>query len=568
MYLFKLLLRELRKRPYALLIYSAISGGVNAALIGIINTAAETVSNSAINWQLTVLYALCLGIIYLTKRYVLDRSSIMVETVVNRIRHSLANKVRHTELSTLENRGTSGIYARISQDATSISNASTTIINGAQESVLIIFTLLYISTISLGSFVLIVIGIAIGVANFISHSGTFNMLWMEVSQKETEFFDKLDNILKGFKEISLNRLKNERVFNNYTATNNILRKKRIKTSLSYNTSMVFTQIFFYILLGVILFVLPKIHAEHEVVIVKVVTSVLFIVGPLEALLFSVPLLANADNAANNILTLEEQLKEDLEKLGESEVQPNSIENFKTLSFKKNLTLNQLTFQYPSNGKNGASFQVGPIDLEIQKGELIFITGGNGSGKSTFLKLFTGLYKPTQGSLIIDKTPNKRGTPVTLQNYQQYQNLLSTIFSDYHLFDKLYGIPGKVDAETVNTVLGMMELPPEKVTYSNETFSTIKLSSGQKKRLALTTAIMEDKEIYIFDEVAADLDPAFRDKFYYKILPALKKRGKTLFVVSHDQQYWNVPDRMLQFQDGKMKELSKNEMKSLVEMAIK
>jgi len=565
--LIKLLKRELPGPSYPLMIYSALSGIASAGLIGIINTAAETVTNEAINWQLSILFMLCLGIVFTTKRYVLDKSAELVETIVNRLRHRLADKVRHTELSTLEKRGSATIYARISQDTTVISNVSTLMIHSVQHFVVVIFVLFYILSISIWSFLLIAAGLGFGALYFTGLSETFRKMWQEVSKKETQFFEKLGYIITGFKEIKINRLKNEKVFNNYTKVNNDLRKQRVKTIKHYNIRLLFTETFFYILLGFILFVLPKMHAEHTDVMIKVVASVLFIIGPLNEILFAVPGFANANNSARNILRLERELEEELESLGKERLSPYSPEAYKSLLFKENIKLSQLRFSYPPT-ITGLSFEVGPIDLTINKGELIFITGGNGSGKSTFLKLLTGLYKPKSGNIFIDKAENERGTMVSLHNYQQYQNLITTIFSDYHLFDKIYGVEGEIDTETANSVLEIMELPPEKVTFKDNTFTSIKLSSGQKKRLALTTAIIEDKDIFIFDEVAADLDPAFRDKFYYELLPALKKRNKTILAVSHDQQYWLVPDRMLHFQDGMAKELTKKEMKSLVEMAIK
>lgn len=109
----------------------------------------------------------------------------------------------------------------------------------------------------------------------------------------------------------------------------------------------------------------------------------------------------------------------------------------------------------------------------------------------------------------------------------------------------------------------MELPEEKTAYRNGAFTNTRLSGGQRKRLALAASLLENKAVYIFDEVAADLDPEFRDKFYYTILPALKAQGKTILAVSHDVQYWSVPDRLLRMQDGKLMELSKEEVRQLI-----
>ncbi|MEY3194620.1 MAG: hypothetical protein RIQ78_717 [Bacteroidota bacterium] len=561
--LLELLKREVPNPSPLLLGFSVLSGISNACLIAVINGAAASVSNKAINWRYTILYLLCAVVFFYSKKYTLDRSSELVEWVINRVRRRLADKVRHTELVSLDKYGTATIYARISQDATIISNVTTSIINSIQSSIMILFTLLYVATISLWSFVLISVGLCLGVFYYMGFSDSFQQMWQNVSVKETIFYEKLSHILQGFKEIRINRRKNEEVFRNYEEVNDSMRDFRVETSQQYNRILIFTQVFFYILLGVILFALPKIHPEHAESVIKVVTALLFIAGPLEGIIFSIPTYSNANNAANNLISLEGQLEEELKRLGEDRLSPQDPLSYESLPFNRCIELKDLRYQYPARIGNGPGFQIGPFNLKIQKGELIFITGGNGSGKSTFMHLITGLYKPSSGSILLDSDQDRDSISVNQLNYQCYQNLFSIIFSDYHLFDKIYGIEQAIDTEEVNRLMRSLGLPVEKVKYQSGQFTNTHLSSGQKKRLALVTTILEDKSIYIYDEVAADLDPEFRDQFYFIILPELKRRNKTVLVVSHDQQYWMVPDRLLHFQDGMMHELTKAEVAALI-----
>jgi putative ATP-binding cassette transporter len=563
MKLIELLKREIPNPSPLLFVFSALSGISNACLIAVINGAAESVSNKSINWQYTILYVLCASVFFYSKKYTLDRSSELVEWVINRVRRRLADKVRHTELVSLDKYGTATIYARISQDATIISNVTTNIINSVQSSIMIIFTLLYVAWISTWSFGLISAGLGLGVFHYMGYSERFQNMWRTVSLKETIFYEKLNHILKGFKEIRINRRKNEEVFRNYEEINDATRDYRVQTSQQYNRILIFTQVFFYIMLGVILFVLPKLHIEYAGSIIKVVTSFLFISGPLEGIIYAIPSFSNANNAANNLILLEQQLEEELKKLGEDRLSPHDALSYECLPFERCLELRDVRYQYAPRNGNEARFQIGPFNLKIQKGELIFITGGNGSGKSTFMHLITGLYKPNSGSISLDSEEGRGGILVNQQNYQCYQNLFSIIFSDYHLFDKIYGIEQTLDAEEVNRLMQKLGLPHEKVKYQSGGFTNTHLSSGQKKRLALVTSILEDKSIYIYDEVAADLDPEFRDQFYFVILPELKRRNKTVLVVSHDQQYWLVPDRLLHFQDGVMHELTRSEVATLI-----
>ena len=562
MQLVKLLRREVTGPTHWLMVFGLLSGVSNASLLAVINGAAETVADRAVNWRYTLMYVLLAAVFFYSKKYTLDRSSEIVEGVINRIRHRLADKVRHTELPTLEKYGAATIYARISQDATIISNVTTTLINSVQSSVMVLFTLLYVAWVSLGSFVLIVAGLGMGLSYYLAYADKFREMWQTLSVKETVFYERLNHILRGFKEIRINRRKNEDVFSAYESVNNSMRDYRIATSQQYNLLLIFTQVFFYIMLGVVLFVLPKFHSEHAESITKVVTALLFITGPLEGIIFSISSFSNAENAAGNLLTLEDQLEEQLKREGADRLSTNDERNYQQLSYRSGLLLEGVSYQY--QGGNGNSFQLGPLDLRVSKGELIFITGGNGSGKSTFMHLLAGLYKPTGGRIVVDGGSGG-GRVVDWSNYQQYQNLYSIIFSDYHLFDQVYGLETAAEEEKVNALLQSMGLSGEKVRYAAGAFSTTRLSSGQKKRLALVTSLLEDKEIYIYDEVAADLDPEFRDQFYYELLPELKGRGKTIFVVSHDQQYWLVPDRLLNFRDGQLRELGREEVAALMSL---
>src|SRR5690606_27967207 len=95
----------------------------------------------------------------------------------------------------------------------------------------------------------------------------------------------------------------------------------------------------------------------------------------------------------------------------------------------------------------------------------------------------------------------------------------------------------------------------KVRVENGTFSTLRLSQGQRKRLALLVAYLEDRPFYVFDEWAADQDPVFKKIFYTEILPSLKAKGKTVIAITHDDGYFHVADRCFKFEDGKLKELS-------------
>ena len=560
-----MLRKDLKENVAPLAVFTLITGMANAALISFINTGAEYVTNDQVSHRVFLLFLISLMIYILGKRYVAMRSAVLVEAILNKIRYRLADKIRHAELATLEARGTSPFYARLGQDTVKVSNFTASVITAIQAVILIVFTTLYISTISIKAFVLVTIMLSVCFLVYSSRRKVFRTMWLKLSEYETRFYEKLGHILDGFKEIKINRSKNESVLQDFALVNEEMKDYKTGLVQAYIRLSIFSQAFFFILLGSVIFVFPQFHEEYATNIVKITAAILFISGPFEIVLNGNQQLANANSSARNILELEAELEEVLRQNEMTIEAQNHPEAFEELPFSDNIRFHNLSFAYPPVKGRDYIFEVGPIDLTIKKGELIFITGGNGSGKSTFLKLMTGLYQPKAGQILVDVDEAGRpDTTVSSANYQQYRNLFTTIFTDFHLFDKLYGIR-ETDPADINAVLKNMELPADKTTYRNGGFTNLRLSTGQKKRLALTTCIIEDKPIYIFDEVAADLDPEFRDKYYYQIIRELRARNKTVIVVSHDRYYWTVPDRLLEMANGKMRELTRAEIDSLLKL---
>jgi putative pyoverdin transport system ATP-binding/permease protein len=208
-----------------------------------------------------------------------------------------------------------------------------------------------------------------------------------------------------------------------------------------------------------------------------------------------------------------------------------------------LQLKSIVFTYPAHD-GSRPFQLGPLDFSLRPGEVVFVAGGNGSGKSTFAKVLTGLYPPDAGEIRLN------GHRVSESTREWYHAYFSAIFSDFHLFDRLLGLSGPDLDARASDYLARLELEG-KVQVENGLFSTTALSSGQRKRLALLTALLEDRPIYVFDEWAADQDAHFRDIFYTVLVPELRRKGKGVVVISHDDRYYRLGDRSLRLADGQM-----------------
>ena len=210
-------------------------------------------------------------------------------------------------------------------------------------------------------------------------------------------------------------------------------------------------------------------------------------------------------------------------------------------------MREIVFQYIDKSSE-TLFQVGPVDFALQAGELVFITGGNGSGKSTFLKLLAGLFIPDSGTIELD------GRRVDNSTREHFRALTSAIFTDYHLFKRLYGISDSDPAE-FERLLRQFQLNKKTHLVDGE-FVTLDLSGGQRKRLALVVSLLEKRPILLLDEWTSDQDPEFRKYFYDELLPALQQAGKTIVVITHDDRYldhFNLPARRLRMDEGRFVE---------------
>jgi putative ATP-binding cassette transporter len=176
--------------------------------------------------------------------------------------------------------------------------------------------------------------------------------------------------------------------------------------------------------------------------------------------------------------------------------------------------------------------------------MVFLVGGNGSGKSTLAKIVTGLYLPEAGEIRLD------GELVTNQNRDSYRQLFSAVFADFFVFDNLLGLDSADLDSRAGGYLEQLHLK-HKVRVTNGVLSTTAVSQGQRKRLALLTAYLEDRPFYLFDEWASDQDPLFKKVFYTQLLPDLKARGKTVLVITHDDRYFGLADRVIKLDYGKI-----------------
>lgn len=211
-------------------------------------------------------------------------------------------------------------------------------------------------------------------------------------------------------------------------------------------------------------------------------------------------------------------------------------SFETTS-SNGIFLENVLFRHKIEDNSNAGFTLGPISHTIPEGRITFISGGNGSGKTTLIKLICGLYSPLEGTI------RYRGIPITADILPAYRDQFAIIFTDNYTFNHLLHIPANVLEKRSAEMLELVGLTG-KVTIKNGRFSDVNLSEGQKKRLVLVSALLEDKPIYVFDEWVAYQDQVSRNLFFNRILPWLKERGKTVINIAHDAGFGHIADENL------------------------
>ena len=554
----KAIIREHPDEWRRALIIAGIAGIGNAAILGLINRGAALASedSSLIGLRLLMLFGFCMVVFFYGKRYAMIQASIVVEHMVRNRLLRVADHVRRSELEIIENLGRGELYSKLAKDTGLISQSGLIIVNAAQQSFVLLFCLLYIAYLSKAAFAATIFTIGIGVVVYTRHAQRLEALMNRLSVKEAELLDVVAQMLDGFKEIRLNRRKNEAIYERLVGVSADARDLKIDAQTGFCIDIMFSDLCFYTLLAVVVFLLPRFVPTYGAVILMITSAILFIIGPLQMVVQAAPVFERAKTALANLADLERRLAVGLA----AEVPGAHSVNADFRGF-QTITLNAACFTYGmspgaaavkaavngsastnggGNGENGA-FSIGPLNLTINRGETIFLVGGNGSGKTTTLKLLTGLYVPQSGVVKVDHDL------VGGHNVQRYRELFATVFTQFHLFDRLYGLEGVEDAR-VNEILDELQLTG-KTRFENGRFTTTELSTGQRKRLALAVCLLEGKDILVFDEWAADQDPHFRKYFYEQVLRRLKAQGITIIAATHDDRYWHLADRVIRMEYG-------------------
>lgn len=450
---------------------------------------------------------------------------------------AICSKILKAPLRLLEKKGPGKILTTLTDDVSTVAWALQCLPQLAMNAAVMLGCGLYLAWLSWVTFLGVVMVTILGALGYqLLHRRAFEVIY-SAREARSKLFGHFRTLTDGIKELLMHRKRGREFINQEVrSTADELRRYNLAATTHYAVADGWTQGLFYTLIGLLLFVFADTAKLPPESLTGYVFAILYMMNPIWGIIGTLPAVSRGQ------ISLEK-----LEELGVS------LESFKdepeTILVPQGekgrdpwVQLNGVLFQYDGDAAKDMGFALGPINFELQPGEIVFIIGGNGSGKSTFVKVLTGLYTPKQGEVRLGR---KVITPADVGWYREH---FSVVFSDFFLFDKLLGFGGRDIEAAGREYLRLLQID-QKVSLTGQTFSTINLSQGQRKRLALVTAYLEDRPFYVFDEWAADQDPHYKEIFYHRLLPDLCRRGKAVVVITHDDRYFHLGDRVVKLEDG-------------------
>lgn len=536
MVLIDFLKRADRRQIRAMLALTTVAGFANAFLVVVVNLAAgEVAQGERPGLWLWLAFVSAFVLYYLCDRVALLRANAIIERLLRDLRISVVAKLRRSELPTVEKLGRGHLYNLVAQETNHLSVAFPLLIESFQQAVLMAVSLIYLGYLSLAALAVFAVAVALGILGYIQLSESFRDTMRELGQSQARLVDAVGDIIDGSKEMRLNTRRSDAVYAAFRSLSQSAQRLQARAGEHWASMILLVSFVIYFMLGVVAFVFPQYIGGHSTIVFQLVPTLLFCIGPLTRIVGQSPMFLRADVGLNSIFAVQRQL--DLVPgvdPQQARAQSARYRDFTAIEYRG------VCYSYRDSA-GAANFTAGPLDLRVSRGDTLFLVGGNGSGKSTALRLMTGLYPAEGGAILVD------GTAVSGDQVGGFRELFSAIFADFHLFDRLYGLE-QVDPGEVARLIGEMGLQ-DKVRYEDGRFTDLNLSTGQRKRLALIAALLEDRPVYVFDEWSAEQDVHFREQFYTRILPALKSRGKTVIAVTHDDRFWHLADRVVKLDLG-------------------
>ncbi|AXY73681.1 cyclic peptide export ABC transporter [Paraflavitalea soli] len=527
-YLLSLLFPEenpVKRRIPSIVLLTILSGLSNVLLIIFVTSAMDTEIKIR---YLFFYYLLIIGLYLMGRRFVQISLIKITRGIVYELRVKLINKIFSTDYEKFESIDRGKVYTALNDDANVIGESTTLMISLITSTITVIGAFLYLMSLAFWATLLtslIIVSIAV-VYYFVTRSA--NTFYNEARDSRNVFMRLINGMIDGYKELSLHRQKKVEYQEDVRESAHQYKIMMSAADIRFTNAFLVGESLLVVLLGAVSIGMPKLFPGITTdTITSFIIVLLYLIGPVNAILNNIPDILRVKIGWERIRKFIQEIPASPETDGRQDILTSAAYKFEARG---------ISFQYGQGG-----FGVGPIDLEVQRGEILFITGGNGSGKTTLAKMLTGLYPLNEGAVLINDK---------VQQGSQIGEYFSVVFNPTYLFEKLYNVDLADREQDLKDYLGVLDLQ-QKVEIRNNRYSTIKLSGGQRKRLALLQCYLEDKPIYLFDEWAADQDPSYRKFFYRTMLPDMKRAGKIIIAITHDDHYFDVADKLIKLDKGQL-----------------
>ncbi len=548
MKLIKFMLQHSRSSLFVAVLAGIVGGAASTALLVVISAGLKQEAGSKAK---LVFIFLTLAAVVMVARSI---SSLLLQGIGQRAlfkcRMELSRQILGVPLRRLEEIGFPRLIGILTDDAGSILNAVSNFPQVCVNLAAMLTCLAFLAWLAPTLFLLVAGAIVVGLVTYQVSMMAASRHFTKGRKEHNNVLSHLRSLINGIKELKLHRDRRQNFMSESLEASAVRFQQHAMAAMkAYVLGNAWGESMAFLTIGLLVFLAPHISRVSPANLTTFVLVVMYVLEPVGYLMNQAPTLSKASVAVKVI----EEMGLTLEATKEEPVAQLPAEKWKSLE------LMNVQFSYLRDDGAG-TFVLGPIDLSFKPGEIVFLTGGNGSGKTTLAKVLCGLYKPEHGEILLD------GRVVTDESRDNLRQYFSAVFADFYLFEGLFGIDKANLDERATEHLRELRLN-EKVQVKDGVISTLDLSQGQRKRLALMVAYMEDRPIVVLDEWAADQDAAFRELFYYHLLPEMKVMGKTVVVISHDERYYGIADRLVKLDTGRIHDEQRNQRQVLNELAV-
>jgi putative ATP-binding cassette transporter len=535
MKLFVFLLKISKKMLLFSIFMGVLAGLSNVSIIALIHLAIERMAQPPY-WQLLGVFALlwlAYGVFCLLSDYFLQKIS---QQALYQIRTRLCHQLLHKRLAELEQTGQHRLMSVLTEDIAIIIYLLDRVPRAIISFATIVGCYAYIAWLSWPIALLNIAFVLLVLLVYQLPLSYANRRLAAVRNLYDELALHFKGVVQGAKDLLQHQFKKyDFLQHDLHDTCAELRARAAKAKFLTAALQRWGELLILLALALLVFVLPLFFKLSTAELTGIILATLFSISPSVELSNLLPDFVSAN------VSLKKMASHGFDIYQATQSEPVAL--LPQHSVNNHLSLQNISHHYYRES-NDDLFELGPIHLNFKAGEITFIVGGNGSGKTTLAKIISGLYVPLAGAIVWN------GTPLSSTDWEAYRQNFSVIYADSYLFDRLLGDFAASDTAKIEKYLAKLQLT-HKIKIQHGKFSTINLSQGQRKRLALLAAYLEDRPCYLFDEWAADQDPLFRRVFYEELLPELKQQNKMVIVISHDDAYFGLADKVVRLDYGQV-----------------